>query len=454
MALTKEQRDRLPSEDFAVPKTRQLPMQDEKHARMAWDMVDNTKGLSDEERRVARSRVLARARKLGVDVSEWNKIKAMSLEAMSLEVPSVNDHPNRAPFSGVLTRVDEASDLAPHGSYGRKILLPKEVAEKALPSLLGMAVNVVFGHSGHDRKKKIGVITAATIDGSAVNVSGFFYANDFPEEVSMIQADKENLGFSFEAERILVEDVNQDPIRIESMVFTGAAVLLKKRAAYHSTSLAASAEEKQMEKEQFDAIIASVAALGGRIDTLEKTRLEAASVADKVAKHADMLRECAAQMSAAGIGQHQTRGHAAVLNHMADEIMAEAHRGSIPSEYRAMSMYGSAETRTVVTAKTAEEIAAEAKTKKELETLQASVASLTTTIKDLQAASAAGSPERKTIPPRLSSLMAKGNMTLAAGEKLSVAKIDTVLKGTSLNPQERMELKIGLERAGLMDQAA
>lgn len=450
MALTKEQRDALPADQFAVPKTRQLPIHDETHVRMAWDQVDRTKGLSDDERRAARSRVISRAKELNLDTNSWNKIKAMSFEvdslsAMALDIPDCEGHPNRYPFSGIMTKVDQPSDLAPHGSFGKKIYLPSAVAEAALPSLAGMAIDYKSDLSGHDKKSKIGVITAASIDGSDVRISGFFYSNDFPDEVETIVNQQDKLGFSFEAERVLVSDVGQDPIKIQSLVFTGAAVMEKKKAAYQSTSLAAAAEEKAMEKEQYDALMASIEGLGTRLGTVEKkieTGISAASVADKVSTHADALKNCAAGMEAAGVGAHPTRGHVHVLRHMADNLMAEAHQGKIAAEYHAPSMYASGEAPKVDEA-----------LKTEIAGLKDGLASITTSLKDLQAAAQKqGAPVRVTLPPRITSLMAKGAVSMPTGsEKLTIAALDTVLKGTSLNPQERMELKIGLGRAGILE---
>ncbi|MFZ0393249.1 MAG: hypothetical protein WAL73_05325, partial [Terracidiphilus sp.] len=64
----------------------------------------------------------------------------MRLEAMAITIPQVDAHPNRTPFEGVLTQVNAASDKAPAGARGHRVMLTKEAAEKALPSLLGMAV--------------------------------------------------------------------------------------------------------------------------------------------------------------------------------------------------------------------------------------------------------------------------------------------------------------------------
>jgi hypothetical protein len=49
VVLTDEQRAQLADSDFAVPGKRKLPLHDEEHARLAWDMLDRTHGLSPSE---------------------------------------------------------------------------------------------------------------------------------------------------------------------------------------------------------------------------------------------------------------------------------------------------------------------------------------------------------------------------------------------------------------------
>jgi hypothetical protein len=63
----------LADSDFAVPGKRKLRIDDETHVRLAWDMVDRTGGLTPTERRAARRRILARAKKIGIDTSGWEK---------------------------------------------------------------------------------------------------------------------------------------------------------------------------------------------------------------------------------------------------------------------------------------------------------------------------------------------------------------------------------------------
>ena len=72
-ALSDAERDQLPDNDFAVPAKRKLRIDDTKHVKLAWDMVDRTQGLTPAERRTARRRILARAAKLGIDTSGWEQ---------------------------------------------------------------------------------------------------------------------------------------------------------------------------------------------------------------------------------------------------------------------------------------------------------------------------------------------------------------------------------------------
>ena len=106
-----------------------------------------------------------------------------SIEALALTMPCASAHPNRASFRGVLTQVDVASDRAPSVTNGRRVVLTKGAAEKALASLIGMGLGFTPQLDGHDARRKVGVITAAEIEGNALVVEGYIFARDFPEMV-------------------------------------------------------------------------------------------------------------------------------------------------------------------------------------------------------------------------------------------------------------------------------
>ncbi|WP_297386524.1 NUDIX domain-containing protein [Acidiferrobacter sp.] len=269
-ALSTEERNALPGSDFAVPGKRALPMHDKTHVKLAWDMVDRTQGLTSAEKAEARKRILRRARELGVDTEGWHVRAAMELklEAMSLLLPDVKDHPNKAPFSGIMTRIGVPSDKSPGGSDGKRVTLTAEAVDRAIPSLLGMGVDYTPSFDGHDPQRKIGVITGAKAKGNALHVEGFFYASDFPEVVAQIQANKRHLGWSYEILAVRIEDLNANPLVVTEFVFTGAAVLRKDAAAYSTTTIAANAEDKAMPI-TIEQLAESVATLAESVKSLQ-----------------------------------------------------------------------------------------------------------------------------------------------------------------------------------------
>jgi hypothetical protein len=161
----------------------------------------------------------------------------MQLKAMAVEFPMVEGHPNRVPFEGVLTLVDAASDKAPSGARGHRVVLTRSAAEAALPSLLGMAVDFKAGWDGHDAQQKCGIITSAVIEGDAVRVSGYLFARDFSGMMQEMQAHgDEALGMSYELADAHVENLRSEVWRLTKATFTGAAILLRSKAAYRNTS--------------------------------------------------------------------------------------------------------------------------------------------------------------------------------------------------------------------------
>ena len=188
----------------------------------------------------------------------------LELESMAIEMPEVASHPNRVAFRGVLTYVDVASDAAPAGARGHRVMLKKSATEQALPSLLGMALDYAPALDKHDARRKVGVITEANIveDGagavapvgrarrpslhapglwsqeqtSALAIGGFLYARDFPELVREIRAKGPAvLGMSYEIAEAKIFDLNADVWEVDEFTFTGAAVLRRDKAAYRET---------------------------------------------------------------------------------------------------------------------------------------------------------------------------------------------------------------------------
>ena len=146
------------------------------------------------------------------------------MRAMAVEFPEVEGHPNRLPFEGCLTLVDQASDKAPSGARGHRVVLTRQAAEAALPSLLGMAVDYKAGWDGHDARQKCGIITAAELHGTKLMVRGYLYARDFPEMEAKIGAGSADgeMGMSYELANAHVADMRASVWTLTRATFTGA----------------------------------------------------------------------------------------------------------------------------------------------------------------------------------------------------------------------------------------
>jgi hypothetical protein len=166
--------------------------------------------------------------------AQMHRSPSIPSHARSLDIPTTS-HVNRMAFSGVLAKIDEPSDAAPEGSGGRRIMLTMSAAKHALESLLGMGVN--FCPTGHAPQQKIGIISAADIIGSEIQIKGVIYSADFPEIAEEIKANKSKFGLSFEAMNVLTSTLNADILPIEDLAFTGAAILLRDNAAYRCSSI-------------------------------------------------------------------------------------------------------------------------------------------------------------------------------------------------------------------------
>jgi hypothetical protein len=89
---------------------------------------------------------------------------------------------------------------------------------------------------GHDNRRKIGILTEAAISGNDLLVRGYLYARDFPDVAKAIRAHAPTaLGMSYEIADAGVEDMRAQIWRLTKVTFTGAAILLRDKAAYSST---------------------------------------------------------------------------------------------------------------------------------------------------------------------------------------------------------------------------
>ncbi len=74
--MSTAEEDRLADADFAFPKERKEPLVDAGHVRNAIARFDQVEGVSDAERDRAWKRIVAAAKKFGVEVAEddWREL--------------------------------------------------------------------------------------------------------------------------------------------------------------------------------------------------------------------------------------------------------------------------------------------------------------------------------------------------------------------------------------------
>jgi hypothetical protein len=401
------------------------------------------------------------------------------LQAMSLALPHVPGHPNRMPFTGTLTRVGVASDSAPGGSGGKRVLITAEAAERALPSLMGMAVNLTTSMDGHAPTAKIGFIHSAKVVDTELLIDGFIYAADFPKEALRVHLEQSELGFSFEARNISATDAEADPVVITDLFFTGAAILMKSKAAYKTTRLAALAAMKHesdddMTPEELKASLTEVVAgalapvsqqltdLAAKHKALDErvagfgAHIEAQQTRmAKVEPAAASLEKSAEAMEAAGVIEQ-----AKTLRQMAASMRIDAAAGREPQPFQAQQVPQQI-VAPVVAPKFEESDAYKALQAQmvtmtnQLAAAADKVAATETKMADLKAAADAtkAAPDRKTLPPMIANLVAKAGIEMP-GEgdgPMAIGKLNQVLASSGLSTDQRMTLKTGLAKAGIIN---
>ncbi len=186
-----------------------------------------------------------------------------------------------------------------------------------------------------------------------------------------------------------------------------------------------------------------VASLETKLAASNDAKLSAGSVAGLVKPHADALRACAGNMSAAGIGMHAKAGHVAMLHGMADQMESEAALGRMPHVYQNYDFLGAS-------ADKAEKLEASALTV-EIKKVSETLASVQSQLVDAEKArfDAAAQPERKTLDPAILKLLAKSGINPdATAGKMTPAEIDKLFAGSDMSVRDRIRIKGELQQAG------
>ena len=251
----------------------------------------------------------------------------MQGERKPAKYPAARKHPNRAEFHAVLTRVEEASDRPPSGARGHRVQLTREAAVAALDSLVGMALDNTPRLDGHDSRSKVGVITAARVEGSDLVIEGHIFARDFPEVMRELRARGGALGLSYELADAQVEDVHAAVWKLTEVTFTGAAILQRSKAAYNKTWIELKEGRTNMNREQAAELVTAAQRMAAASEALGE------SIA-RIDAQQEQLSERVGRMVAA-VEEQETglRARVAELEKEKrdmEEKLASAERASVP----------------------------------------------------------------------------------------------------------------------------
>lgn len=158
---------------------------------------------------------------------------------MNLEVSKLQDtpHANLGFFHGLLIQLNAVSTHVPGNwqkqGISKKLYVPRAVGEAALPSLLGMGINITANLRGHDQRNKIGAITEAYVDSNdSLWVAGFIWRRDFEPEYMILAHPPEEMGMSAELENLEKPEEGPYYLTTRRILFTGAAVCFRSAASY------------------------------------------------------------------------------------------------------------------------------------------------------------------------------------------------------------------------------
>ena len=148
---------------------------------------------------------------------------------------------NDAVFQGVLCLLDTPSDRPPEGASMHRTLVPTELARRTMGELVGKPVNVDSALSGHAKKQIVGILTKSWIDGNKLMVQGRLFDKNQEALVQRIQANKGQLGMSFEIGNAAVDNEQAPVWTLTDLQWTGCALLDRSKAAYQSTAVSMAA---------------------------------------------------------------------------------------------------------------------------------------------------------------------------------------------------------------------
>lgn len=147
---------------------------------------------------------------------------------------------NEQPFSGVLLRIDEASETAPQVGPQYPLYVPMIVAEELMVAINAsgaLPLDISPDLNQHFDGNITGVMTSAEILGQDFIVHGHLFDHNKPETIQEIRANQQELGMSINGSISYktAEIDNQQVAVAQSLTAKGAAILKSEKATWQKT---------------------------------------------------------------------------------------------------------------------------------------------------------------------------------------------------------------------------
>lgn len=269
----------------------------------------------------------------------------LSLSMSQIKFSVSPQHCNKMLWEGCITKLGKASDGAPGGADGHRIIITMESAQANHKTFEGMPLNCTFAEgffgggedvfTGHG-DLIIGYIERAWIEGDSLMASGYIWKNNFPEVAFQTMNAKNSLGFSVEMYVEAHKDEGDDFTYIDSFTGTGCAMLFSECAAFGETyikQLVAQREKgvMKMNKEELQALLAASidAAVSKVSDAMEL------KFSDALAKFSD-LSNAVAEVSGKFDAQKEEITNETIDNLKAELEKVKASVETIKSEKEAL----------------------------------------------------------------------------------------------------------------------
>jgi hypothetical protein len=133
-------------------------------------------------------------------------------------------------FTGTLIRIGEASDVAPAGSQGHRILITRDAAREAVNQLENSNLYASLTLDHHDQSRVVGKIHKAWINKRSICVRGVMWK----PEVDRIDINC-SLAMSADMQNCNIADLRAPIWEVTKMNFIGGTVLKAGVQAYKKT---------------------------------------------------------------------------------------------------------------------------------------------------------------------------------------------------------------------------